>query len=44
VQALSDEWGRIPDIVPDADALVVEVKIAVEDISDVQPDMRAEII
>jgi HlyD family type I secretion membrane fusion protein len=34
---------KILDIVPDDDSLTVEAQIAVEDISDVHPDMRAEL-
>ncbi|SDJ86289.1 HlyD family secretion protein/membrane fusion protein, epimerase transport system [Bradyrhizobium sp. Rc2d] len=34
---------RILDIVPAEDALTIEAQIAVEDISDVHPDMRAEV-
>jgi len=34
---------KILDIVPDDDALSVEVQVAVEDIGDVHPDMRAEL-
>ena len=34
---------KILDIVPDDEALTVEAQIAVEDISDVHPDMRAEV-
>ena len=34
---------KILDIVPDDDALTVEVQVAVEDIGDVHPDMRAEL-
>src|SRR5437762_3188680 len=34
---------KILDIVPDRDALTIEAQIAVEDISDVHPDMRAEV-
>src|SRR5262245_32420 len=33
---------KIMDIVPDRDSLVIEAQVAVEDISDVHPDMRAE--
>ena len=31
------------DIVPDQESLTIEAQIAVEDISDIRPDMRAEI-
>jgi HlyD family type I secretion membrane fusion protein len=34
---------KILDIVPDQEALTVEAQVAVEDISDVHPDMRAEV-
>ena len=34
---------KILDIVPNDDALTVEVQVAVEDIGDVHPDMRAEL-
>jgi HlyD family type I secretion membrane fusion protein len=34
---------KILDIVPDRDALTVEAQVAVEDISDVHPNMRAEV-
>ncbi|MBR0939467.1 HlyD family type I secretion periplasmic adaptor subunit [Bradyrhizobium jicamae] len=34
---------KILDIVPDDDLLTVEAQVAVEDISDVHPDMRAEV-
>ncbi|MDA9410578.1 secretion protein HylD [Bradyrhizobium sp. CCBAU 45384] len=34
---------KILDIVPDEDSLTIEAQIAVEDISDVHPDMRAEV-
>ena len=34
---------KILDIVPDQDNLMVEAQVAVEDISDVHPDMRAEV-
>ena len=34
---------KILDIVPDQDSLTIEAQIAVEDISDIRPDMRAEI-
>ncbi|RXG86760.1 HlyD family type I secretion periplasmic adaptor subunit [Bradyrhizobium zhanjiangense] len=34
---------KILDIVPAEDALTIEAQIAVEDISDVHPDMRAEV-
>jgi epimerase transport system membrane fusion protein len=34
---------KILDIVPEQDALTVEAQVAVEDISDVHPDMRAEV-
>ena len=34
---------KIMDIVPDKESLVVEAQVAVEDISDVHPDMRAEV-
>ncbi|MCK1710017.1 MULTISPECIES: HlyD family type I secretion periplasmic adaptor subunit [unclassified Bradyrhizobium] len=34
---------KILDIVPDEDALTIEAQVAVEDISDVHPDMRAEV-
>jgi len=34
---------KILDIVPDQDALTIEAQVAVEDISDVHPNMRAEV-
>jgi len=34
---------KILDIVPDEDALTIEAQVAVEDISEVRPDMRAEV-
>lgn len=34
---------KILDLVPDQDSLVIEAQIAVEDISDVHPDMRADV-
>ena len=34
---------KILDIVPDQDSLTIEAQIAVEDISDIRPEMRAEI-
>jgi HlyD family type I secretion membrane fusion protein len=34
---------KILDIVPDQDALTIEAQIAVEDISDIKPNMRAEV-
>jgi len=34
---------KILDIVPDEDALTVEAQVAVEDISELHPDMRAEL-
>jgi HlyD family type I secretion membrane fusion protein len=34
---------KILDIVPDQDALTIEAQIAVEDISDIRPNMRAEV-
>ena len=34
---------KILDIVPDQDALAIEAQVAVEDISEVHPDMRAEV-
>ncbi|MBR1279240.1 HlyD family type I secretion periplasmic adaptor subunit [Bradyrhizobium sp. AUGA SZCCT0283] len=34
---------KILDIVPDEDALTIEAQIAVEDISDIKPNMRAEV-
>lgn len=34
---------KILDIVPDDDALTIEAQVAVEDISEVHPDMRAEV-
>ncbi|WMT72028.1 HlyD family type I secretion periplasmic adaptor subunit [Bradyrhizobium sp. Ash2021] len=34
---------KILDIVPDQDLLTIEAQIAVEDISDIRPDMRAEV-
>jgi HlyD family type I secretion membrane fusion protein len=34
---------KILDIVPEQDTLTVEAQVAVEDISDVHPDMRAEV-
>ena len=34
---------KILDIVPDQDSLTIEAQIAVEDISDIRPEMRAEV-
>jgi HlyD family type I secretion membrane fusion protein len=34
---------KILDVVPDQDAMIVEAQIGVEDISDVHPDMKAEL-
>jgi len=34
---------KILDIVPDEDSLTIEAQVAVEDISDVHPEMRAEV-
>jgi len=34
---------KILDIVPDQDSLTIEAQIAVEDISDIKPNMRAEV-
>jgi len=34
---------KILDIVPDLDSLMIEAQIAVEDISDIRPNMRAEV-
>src|SRR2546430_10071038 len=34
---------KILDIVPDRDSLTIEAQIAVEDISDIKPNMRAEV-
>jgi HlyD family type I secretion membrane fusion protein len=34
---------KIMDVVPDRDSLIVEAQVAVEDISDLQPKMRAEV-
>src|SRR5438552_7134408 len=34
---------KILDIVPDQDSLTIEAQIAVEDISDIRPNMRAEV-
>jgi HlyD family type I secretion membrane fusion protein len=34
---------KILDVVPDQDSLTVEAQVAVEDISDVHPNMRAEV-
>src|SRR5882672_10250054 len=34
---------KIMDIVPDQDALTIEAQVAVEDISDIKPNMRAEV-
>jgi HlyD family type I secretion membrane fusion protein len=34
---------KIMDVVPEKDALVVETQVAVDDISEVRPDMRAEV-
>jgi HlyD family type I secretion membrane fusion protein len=34
---------KILDIVPDQDSLTIEAQVAVEDISDVHPNMRAEV-
>jgi HlyD family type I secretion membrane fusion protein len=34
---------KILDIVPDQDSLTIEAQVAVEDISDIHPNMRAEV-
>ena len=34
---------KILDVVPDQDSLTIEAQIAVEDISDIRPNMRAEV-
>jgi HlyD family type I secretion membrane fusion protein len=34
---------KILDIVPDQDSLMIEAQVAVEDISDIHPNMRAEV-
>ncbi len=34
---------KILDIVPEQDSLTIEAQIAVEDVSDVHPNMRAEV-
>jgi HlyD family secretion protein len=38
-----DHGDKIMDVVPDRESLVVEAQVAVEDISEVHPDMRAEV-
>jgi membrane fusion protein, type I secretion system len=43
IGAVIQRGEKIMDIVPDDDALTIEAQIAVDDISDVHPDMRAEI-
>ena len=43
VGAVVQRGEKILDIVPDQDALTIEAQIAVEDISDIKPNMRAEV-
>jgi membrane fusion protein, type I secretion system len=43
VGAVINRGDKIMDVVPDRDSLVIEAQVAVEDISDVHPDMRAEV-
>ena len=41
--AVIQRGEKILDIVPDEDALTIEARVAVDDISDVHPDMAAEV-
>jgi membrane fusion protein, epimerase transport system len=43
VGAVIQRGEKILDIVPDEEMLTVEARVAVEDISDVRPEMRAEV-
>jgi HlyD family type I secretion membrane fusion protein len=43
IGAVIQHGEKILDIVPDADALTLEARVAVEDISEVHPGMRAEV-
>jgi HlyD family type I secretion membrane fusion protein len=43
VGGVINRGDKIMDVVPDRESLVVEAQVAVEDISDVHPDMRAEV-
>jgi membrane fusion protein, type I secretion system len=43
VGGVINRGDKIMDVVPDRDSLVIEAQVAVEDISDVHPDMRAEV-
>src|SRR5260221_5622567 len=43
VGGVGQRGEKILDIVPDQDALTIEAQIAVEDISDIRPNMRAEV-
>jgi HlyD family type I secretion membrane fusion protein len=43
VGGVINRGDKIMDVVPDRESLLVEAQIAVEDISEVHPDMRAEV-
>jgi HlyD family type I secretion membrane fusion protein len=43
VGGVINRGDKIMDVVPDKESLIVEAQVAVEDISDVHPDMRAEV-
>ena len=43
VGGVINRGDKIMDVVPDRESLVVEAQVAVEDISQVHPDMRAEV-
>jgi len=43
VGGVINRGDKIMDIVPDKESLIIEAQVAVEDISDVHPDMRAEV-
>jgi membrane fusion protein, type I secretion system len=43
VGGVINRGDKIMDVVPDKDSLIIEAQVAVEDISDVHPDMRAEV-
>jgi HlyD family type I secretion membrane fusion protein len=43
VSGVIQRGEKILDIVPDQDSLTIEAQIAVEDISDIKPNMRAEV-
>jgi HlyD family type I secretion membrane fusion protein len=43
VGAVINRGDKIMDVVPDKESLVVEAQVAVEDISEVHPNMRAEV-